>query len=174
MSDTDDFYERAPQELRNVVLEAIDEHQEKKTVELESYLLAIWTNCLPMSESDPPWHRLAETVATAFELEPMPVPFGWRERKVAPELNDDSGWNEFEETLLVQVADLRRMSGGVLEDNHRYLGVQAPSGSPWYNFDPVSFIECGLAGMSATIDQFTFKSNWGGFKLFLECGQSYE
>ena len=49
--------------------------------------------------------------------------------------------------LRAQIVDLREMAEeGTLEDEHRYFGVDAPSGARWYNFDPLTFLECGARG----------------------------
>lgn len=49
--------------------------------------------------------------------------------------------------LAQQIVDLREMAdAGTLEDEYRNFGVNAPSGGRWYNFDPHTFIECGLTG----------------------------
>ena len=49
--------------------------------------------------------------------------------------------------LAQQIVDLREMAeDGTLEYEYRYFGVNAPSGARWYNFDPHTFIECGLTG----------------------------
>ncbi len=50
-------------------------------------------------------------------------------------------------TLADQIRDLEQMrAAGVLDNEYRYFGVDAPSGARWYNFDPASFVECGLCG----------------------------
>jgi hypothetical protein len=33
-----------------------------------------------------------------------------------------------------------------IDDPQRYFGISASSGETWYNFDPLTFIECGAAG----------------------------
>jgi len=46
-----------------------------------------------------------------------------------------------------QIQDLQEMAkAGQLEDDNGYFGINAPSGRRWYNFDPCSYIECGVAG----------------------------
>jgi hypothetical protein len=57
------------------------------------------------------------------------------------------GYAEWEARLDEQIRDLREMdAAGTLADEHRYFGVDAPSGARWYNFDPCTFIECAAAG----------------------------
>ncbi|HEY4002291.1 MAG TPA: hypothetical protein VGO93_25690 [Candidatus Xenobia bacterium] len=49
--------------------------------------------------------------------------------------------------LDAQVTDLQDMArSGQLDDQFRYFGINAPSGRRWYNFDPLTFVECGVVG----------------------------
>jgi len=174
LSDEDQYYERAPREFRHAVYEAIDEYRDSQVIDLEQYLISIWSRCLPLAESNPSWRDIGTVVIEAFEVDPHSAMHSLKEFDTAPELRNESGWRDFEEAILFQISDLRRMRGGALEDEHRYFGMQSPTGYTWYNFDPLTFIECGLAGMSAFIDEYQFDTNWGGFQLFLEMGQGYE
>jgi hypothetical protein len=61
--------------------------------------------------------------------------------------NEASGYPGWRSTLVGQIVDLREMDeDDTLRNEYRYFGVNAPRGSPWYNFDPLTYIECGLAG----------------------------
>ncbi len=73
--------------------------------------------------------------------------------------------------------DLRRMRGGTLAEEWRYFGSESPTGKGWYNFDPLTYLECALAGMSAcacneNADLLT--PGWRPFASFLELGRTYE
>jgi len=58
-----------------------------------------------------------------------------------------SGFQKWKAQVEQQIQDLRQMEqSGQLQDEHRYFGINAPSGRDWYNFDPLSYIECGAAG----------------------------
>jgi hypothetical protein len=35
---------------------------------------------------------------------------------------------------------------GTLENEYRYFGIDSPTGFRWYNFDPCSYLECGVRG----------------------------
>ncbi len=49
--------------------------------------------------------------------------------------------------LARQIVDLREMDEvGTLDNELRYFGIDAPSGARWYNFDPHTFVECGVSG----------------------------
>jgi len=95
--------------------------------------------------------------------------------------------------LLGQIADLMRMrSNGQLADDNRYFGLDAPSGARWYNFDPTSYLECGVAGSvrgTDTDDELELVTppapvddndehrasfGWTGLCHLLLAGQSYE
>ena len=57
------------------------------------------------------------------------------------------GYAAWEARLDEQIRDLREMEAtGTLADEHRYYGVDAPSGARWYNFDPRTYLECATAG----------------------------
>ena len=46
-----------------------------------------------------------------------------------------------------QIADLHEMAKtGVLADDQRYFGIPGSRGTYWYNFDALTFLECGAAG----------------------------
>jgi hypothetical protein len=60
---------------------------------------------------------------------------------------DTAGFAGWTSTLICQVIDLREMeAAGQLSNDLRYFGLDAPRGGRWYNFDPLAYIECGLAG----------------------------
>lgn len=49
--------------------------------------------------------------------------------------------------LAGQIVDLHEMEiAGILDDKWRDFGLNSPSGGRWYNFEPHSYIECGLTG----------------------------
>lgn len=80
----------------------------------------------------------------AFSADEQAAPPPAFDRKPGHEL---AGFARFEHTLWCQVVDLEDMSAaGTLDDEHRYFGVDAPSGERWYNFDPLCYLECAVAG----------------------------
>lgn len=63
------------------------------------------------------------------------------------ELTSNEQIPTWQRQLAQQIVDLHEMAdAGTLENEYRYFGVDAPSGKRWYNFDPHTFIECGLTG----------------------------
>jgi hypothetical protein len=61
--------------------------------------------------------------------------------------NPTAGFQNWKLLIEHQIEDLRQMErSGQLQDEDRYFGINAPGGGPWFNFDPVTYIECGAAG----------------------------
>lgn len=57
------------------------------------------------------------------------------------------GYADWETRIGEQIRDLHEMRhSGALANEYRYFGVNAPSGARWYNFDPLTYIECAAAG----------------------------
>ena len=117
---------------------------------LEQYLsallgLARQHCCESVPESLSPFDFI-RLLSEAFTAEPLTFEAKWREEYSAlnAELPGYAGW---EAVLLQQVVDLREMDeAGTLDNPHRYFGVNAPRGSKWVNFDPVTYLECAMAG----------------------------
>lgn len=65
------------------------------------------------------------------------------------------GYDSFRGTLIRQIVDLREMDeNGFFKSEHRYLSVCSPRKSNWYNFDPLTYIECAMAGSFNGWDQY--------------------
>jgi hypothetical protein len=112
---------------------------------LEDYLKVLW--CLAAA------HREHDTLAVsafaglleaAFHTEPPPFDPLWSHRQ---RQGEETGYARWENTILMQIVDLHEMEpAGLLASDLRYFGVDAPRGSRWYNFEPLTFLECGVAG----------------------------
>jgi hypothetical protein len=60
---------------------------------------------------------------------------------------ESSGFAKVAAILRAQIEDLAAMDRtGQLRDEMRYFGSDAPSGARWYNFDPLTYLECGAQG----------------------------
>jgi hypothetical protein len=160
---------------------------------LEAYLRALWQIASQSQITSPNVQRIADWLDAAFTTKPAPFDPKWRERSLdytsSLETRDD-----WENVILFQIADLRRMAdAGQLEDKWRYFGIDSPSGERWYNFDPLTYLECGIrgvlggyeesevivlvsrAGQSANSPVYKVDElGWGGFAGILECGRIYE
>ncbi len=129
-------------DLYKVVLTLL-EKRENSPRTLEQYLLRLWE--LTESRASETPLSLTEFVGLldgAFEGAPASVTLAQiREAASDKEL---SNWHR---QLAQQVLDLREMElAGTLEDEYRYFGIDSPAGSRWYNFDPHTFVECGMNG----------------------------
>jgi hypothetical protein len=113
---------------------------------LERYLCAVWT--LGRESRDARSFSLddfAMLLRDALDAEPQEPDL---ERL---EANDDaepsSGYEAWERAVFRQIRDLREMAeADILDDEQRYFGLTSPRGGRWYNFDPLTFLECGVQG----------------------------
>lgn len=161
---------------------------------LEDYLRALWQIASRMADATPSADDVAEMLRRAAIEEPPAFDPRWlAEHTVCPEPQKGS-FEDWEKTILYQIVDLRRMAEvGTLEDPERYFGVVSPSGARWYNFDPVTYLECAVRGTvggyeadevivlipdeSGDDDSPVFDLDdfgWEQFTDMLWCGQFYE
>lgn len=123
----------------------------------------------------------------ALTFPPPPADEGWREEDLE---NDDDTPRTAEAVdglLRSQILDMEdAAAGGLLEDDLRYFGkhVDRPPGARranddgWFNWDPLTFIECGVRGTfgdddadrAVPLEQLT----WEHVGHFLWAGQNYE
>lgn len=175
-------------DLYFAVSQLIAQHREN-TRPLDEYLRALWGASLVRREqasltADEFFSLLTE----AFAAEPYPSESElWLESYgdiYELGLENAPGYQGWEFCVRRQVIDLDEMAiSGQLEDQCRYLGIDAPRGSRWYNFDPLAFLECATAGTfggrdwddedeseAAPLGQIS----WEQFRDFLGAGQAYE
>ena len=187
--------------------------------DLEQYLRALWQlGTMHNTEESLSLGRFAELLEAAFrESAPVFDP-AWRDiadayqaklaeliesvlRESATEFDAsawrdiaDAGFAGWQDTILWQIVDLRDMDkAGMLRNEQRYFGIDAPRGNRWYNFDPMTYLECAAAGTfggfhagdpggrmkfdSTTPDDPTVEIplvGWDGFTHFLRAGAFYE
>jgi len=122
------------------------ENDEAHERELEEYLRALWRLGSAERESD----RLtlacfARLLEGAFqEAAPAFAP-AWQD--IADQEGGRRGYSRWERTIFSQIIDLRDMRDtGILVNEHRYFGVDAPRGGRWFNFDPLTYLECAVEG----------------------------
>lgn len=81
----------------------------------------------------------------SFSDKPPPYDAKWADGYVA--YPEDSGYPGWLTTITSQIVDLHEMAeSGDLNNKWRYLGIQSPRGSQWFNFDPCTYLECAMAG----------------------------
>lgn len=107
-------------------------------LELQRYLENLRALCRPSGAREAlSADEFAHLLRAAFETQ--------------PELNVATpacpGFLAWEAHLTAQLEDLKALrKSGALFDAQRIFGIDAPSGARWYNFDPSSFLECGVEG----------------------------
>jgi hypothetical protein len=141
---------RTNRDLYRAVADLIERHR-GKSPPLADYLRALLDSLGALADRealDP--DTLLGVLAEAFTpppTRPEPVPA-------------EDGFKAVRATLLAQIDDLVAMKANrTLENDQRYFGVDAPSGRRWYNFDPPSYLECGVQGA------------FGGYSGRLTCGE---
>ena len=168
-------YRNAPPELRSRLLDALRSHRRRRSHRLEVYLRALWVLARGHASAEPRWDQIGEWLVTALTARPALFDEAWLRFRDPPEAGEGTPREEFDATLLFQIADLRRMQGGALEDEWGDFGVDSPTGNSWYNFEPLSYLECALAGISANnVDGHSLTPGWRPFAWFLELGRIYE
>lgn len=150
---------------------------------LEDYLRSLWSivsqyRGLPLSQEN-----VATWLERAFTEEPPPFDPTWMLRPKT-ECNETDTFEGWENIILYQIADLRRMGElGMLHDKYRYMGLTSPSGLSWYNFDPLTYLDCGMAEFplySTENDQTDEGAgegpelSWIDFSTILYLGRIYE
>ncbi|MEM9864632.1 MAG: hypothetical protein AAF938_23730 [Myxococcota bacterium] len=115
------------------------ELREKHRLSLETYLMNL--RMLAEGMRDRPTisgRRFATWLVRAFEA---------TERAPEQPREKATGYERWETLIQRQIQDLRDMAEcGTFENELRYFGVDSPSGYSWYNFDPLTFLECAVAG----------------------------
>lgn len=161
--------------------------------DLETFLRALLRAGRSFGTREPSADEVATMLTTAATGEPEEFDAAWLSRPppwTGPERPARARW---EDALIAQIADLRRMKdNGQLADSERYFGLNAPSGTRWYNFDPASYLECGTSGSvggwdesspvelvtpPAVVDDDDLERRsfgWEGFCDLLSCGSCYE
>jgi hypothetical protein len=192
-----------PDQLRTnrdlyLFLAALVENDDGQGRELEEYLRALWR----LGSAEQAKDRLtlasfAGLLVMAFQ-EPAPA-FVPEWQYIAEEEATHAGYPRWERTIFSQIVDLREMKdAGMLANEHRYFGVDAPRGRRWFNFDPLTYLECAVEGafggwqpgdrtgrdyvsaknleledLDIPIFEITHVS-WDQFADFLRAGQSFE
>jgi hypothetical protein len=169
---------RTSGELEQFTLELLKRQEPKYTGSLEEYLRSLWVSVKNHQTDSVTFALLASILEDGFALEPAPFDNSWLEY-TAPcddwsmECSED-GYGCLEQTLLFQIADLRRMAGEELENELRYFGLESPTQHDWYNFNPFLYLECALAGFISRSGEDVTVCNWATLATILEFGRIYE
>lgn len=163
---------------------------------LEEYLRSLWWIVSYSKDEKLSIEQFIKWLELAFTEKPPPFDREWVLRRT--KANDDLDlvdYYDWEDTILYQIVDLRQMAAaGILDNEFRYYGVDAPRGSRWFNFDPLTYLECAIRGTfggyieeevivlvpsptGESADSSIFEItdfSWGDFIWMLECGRCYE
>jgi hypothetical protein len=81
---------------------------------------------------------------TAFTSEPAKYDEAWEKIE---SIDGAKTFEGFERFICWQIVELRQMDRiGKLKDPMKSFGINSPRGARWYNFDPITYLECGTAG----------------------------
>ncbi len=114
---------------------------------LEEYLLVLLQEATKFADRESlSLSNFYELIYVSFNVCPPKFNDDWRDLySLLP--YDSPGFERWQATLIRQIVDLHEMKeNGTLANEQRYFGVNAPRGSRWYNFDPLGYLECGMAG----------------------------
>lgn len=165
--------------------------------DLKSYLLALLKLVKEYGYQLPSPGLFLTLLQKAFTSTPEPFLSDWLKLKNAPEnelhknkyikidLNPHTAQISNSETpdyhyliavLLFQIAELHKMEVKQLNNELRYFGVISETGHRWYNFDPISNLECGVRYIIDidSEEEEEFIVNWGTLGVILEAGRQYE
>ena len=148
---------------------------------LEEYLRAVLASVRNHSADPPSYGLFATILAEGFSIPPLPYDetlgahcgppenpwlvnltaaklFPWLytpERLAAMESRRAriSDRDFMLDTLLFLIADFHSMTAGELGYKWRYMGAKSPRGHDWYNWDPLTFLECALAGFTTHVQR---------------------
>lgn len=161
---------------------ALSSESAEDTLTLEQYLSSLWK--VVSAERDKPLsnERFVAWLAAAFVQEPLPFEPEWLNVVQGDiylrETYDDANFADWENLILFQIADLKRMAeAGILDNEYKHFGIDSPSGERWYNFDLAGYLECAAAAMYGRNGDPAGEDEpviWGDFIQFLICGQIFE
>lgn len=167
-----------------------------KNRDLETYLLSLLALVEQEKDSNITAELLLKLLQDAFISEPTAFKEEWLSITAAPDENmmskkfthpelsaaidksiisDKSGIDYSIAVLQFQIAELHKMRGKQLEDKTRYFGIDSETGNRWYNFDPMTNLECGARCIiDSSDDEKELVVSWQTLGELLEMGRIYE
>ncbi|ABW28520.1 hypothetical protein [Acaryochloris marina] len=129
-------------EINNLLQQQI---QNQRTLEIYLRALLAGVNCYADAVSIRA-NEFYELLERGFVGVPLPFSTEWNEQyDDLP--NNFASFHSVQLTLIRQIVDLHEMADhGMLANKLRYFGIHSPRKSIWYNFEPVSYLECAVAG----------------------------
>ena len=165
--------------------------------DLETYLLALLELVNQNKTQNLTTNLLLKLLQDAFASGPAEFNTEWLKISTAPDKNimsrkftnpdinsiidksivsDKSGIDYTIAVIQFQISELHKMKGRQLEDEMRYFGIDSETGNRWYNFDPMTNLECGARCIldSNKEGEQVFIANWQVLGELLEMGRIYE
>jgi hypothetical protein len=165
--------------------------------ELETYLLSLLSLVEQKKNQNLTADLLLNLLQNAFTSEPKEFNSEWLSITTAPDenimskkftnpeiniqvdksvLSDKSGIDYSISILQFQIAELHKMKGKQLDDDMRYFGINSETGNRWYNFDPMTNLECGARCIldSEEDEDNELIVSWQTLGELLEMGRIYE
>ncbi len=159
--------------------------------DLISYLLALYPSIQNNKEEVLTQELLVTLLSESFSSEPMEMDPSWLSISTIPERDkmyrrtkntedldsyakpESRGWSNLaftEEVLKFQIAELYKMRGNQLENDMKQYGVASETGTPWYNFDPLSNMSSGIRQLIARNPE-SADIDWSVIGLIFQLGR---
>ena len=164
--------------------------------DLETYLLSLLKLVEQEKSQILTSDILLKLIQNAFISEPQEFNSEWLSIETAPDENvmskkftnteinstidksivsDKNGIDYSIAVLQFQISELHKMKGKQLDDEMRYFGIDSDTGNRWYNFDPMTNLECGARCILDSDDEEReFIVSWQTLGELLEMGRIYE
>ncbi|XZF14578.1 hypothetical protein ACTHGU_00425 [Chitinophagaceae bacterium MMS25-I14] len=165
--------------------------------DLETYLLSLLKLAEQEASQNLTADLLLKLLQSAFIAEPKEFNAEWLNIMAAPDENimsrkftnpeinssfdksiisDKSGIDYSIAVLQFQISELHKMRGKQLDDDMRYFGIDSETGNRWYNFDPMTNLECGARCIVDNDDDAgkEFIVSWQTLGELIEMGRIYE
>lgn len=165
--------------------------------ELETFLLSLLSLVEQKKNQNLTADLLLNLLHNAFTSEPKEFNSEWLRIKTAPNANimskkftnpeinlsidksivsDKSGVDYSIAVLQFQISELNKMKGKQLDDDMRYFGINSETGNRWFNFDPMTNLECGARCIldNEEDEDKEFIVSWQTLGELLEMGRIYE
>ena len=131
--------------LYRVVSDLRNERSSLPNPSLEVYLRSLWFLARAWDGEMIPVDKLGEWFRAAFSTEAPAFDDAWRSIPYDDYDSAISPRKAWEQLILFQIADLRRMEDeGMLDNEFISFGIDSPTGVQWYNFAPFAFLECAV------------------------------
>ena len=165
--------------------------------DLETYLLALLKLVDQKKDENLSAELLLKLIQEAFIAEPAEFNSEWlsiikpRDQNIMSKkftnpginpsfnkaaISDKSGIDYSIAVLQFQISELHKMRQKQLRNEIRYLGIDSETGNRWYNFDPMTNLECGARCIldGGDDNENEFNVSWQTLGELLEMGRIYE